>query len=99
MSQQGVSSSTGAAPAISPSPLDIKIHTVRVGRNKPCVITLEFRNSLFVVELLPESSITTPTLLRYGFDPGAFASKYPAGPGPLPGYNEPNSIEAEYLQS
>lgn len=98
MSQQGGSSPTGAAPALSPSPLGIKVDTVRVGRNKPCVITLASRNSQFVVELLPESSMTTPTILRYGFDPGAFASKYPAGLGPLPGYNEPNSIEAAYLQ-
>jgi hypothetical protein len=52
-----------------------------------------------MVELLPESSTTTtPTLLRYGFDPGASASKYPAGPGPLPGYNVPDSIESVYLQ-
>jgi hypothetical protein len=98
MSQQGGSSPTGASPVLLLPPLDIDVRRVRVGRNKPCVITLAYRNSQFVVELLPESSMATPTLLRYGFDPGAFASKYPAGPGPLPGYNEPNSIESGYLQ-
>ncbi|PMD30023.1 hypothetical protein L207DRAFT_641881 [Hyaloscypha variabilis F] len=98
MSQQEGSSLAGAPSALPLSPLDIEVRNVRVGRNRPCVITLAYRNSQFVVELLPGSSTTTPTLLRYGFDPGDFASKYPAGPGPLPGYNEPNSIESVYLE-
>ncbi|CZR62139.1 uncharacterized protein PAC_12036 [Phialocephala subalpina] len=98
MSQQEGSSPIGAALVPSLPPLNIEVRGVRVGRNKPCVITLVYRNSQFVVELLPESSMATPIFLQYGFDPGAFASKYPAGPGPLHGYNEPNSIESGYLQ-
>ncbi|KAH8777168.1 hypothetical protein F5882DRAFT_380473 [Hyaloscypha sp. PMI_1271] len=93
MSQQGGSSLTGAATVLPLSPLDIEVRGMRVGEKRPFVITLAYGNSQFVVELLPEPSTTTPTLLRYGFDPRAFASKYPAGPGPLPGYNIPNSIE------
>lgn len=99
MSQQGGSSLTGAATVLPLSPLDIEVRGMRVGEKRPFVITLAYGNSQFVVELLPEPSTTTPTLLRYGFDPRAFASKYPAGPGPLPGYNIPNSIESVYLQS
>ena len=70
---------------------------MRDGEKRPFAITLAYGNSQFVVELLPESSTTTPTHLRYSFDPSAFA--YPAGPGPLLGYNVPNSIESVYLQS
>ncbi|KAE9377425.1 hypothetical protein N431DRAFT_434690 [Stipitochalara longipes BDJ] len=36
---------------------------------------------------------------RYGFDPSPFASKYSSGPGPLPGYNPSNAIEAKYLEA
>jgi hypothetical protein len=77
----------------------INHHAVRFGIRKPCVFTLECNRKVFYVVLMPVDIQPNSTSLKYGFDPGAFASKFSQGPGPLPGYYPLNAIEARYLEA
>jgi len=69
----------------------------RFGVGKPCVLTLQCNRKTFNVELMPVGAPADSLLLRYGFDPGPFSSKFSSGPGPFPDYNPPDAIEARYL--
>ncbi|KAH8773334.1 hypothetical protein BGZ57DRAFT_894603 [Hyaloscypha finlandica] len=74
-------------------------YAVRFGIGKPCVFTLQCNRKIFHVALMPVSAHSDSVSLRYGFDPGPFASKFSQGLGPLPDYNPPNAIEARYLDA
>lgn len=77
----------------------INHYAVRFGIGKPCVLTLECNRKIFHVALMPVGAQPDSTLLRYGFDPGPFASKFSPGPGLLPGYNPVDAIEARCLEA
>jgi hypothetical protein len=47
---------------------------------------------------VPASARPDSVALKYGFDPGPFASKYSSGPGLLPGYDPTGAVESVYLE-